>query len=288
MVSNLPQREEYLRKKRKKKIVRWVIVLFLLMFIFGFSSYISHRPEFRITNVTLSGGVLVTQDDIQKESKNFLLGKYFWLYPKDNAFLYKRKDLRDYLKEKFKRIDTIDISLEEFQTLKIKITERKPYAIWCSNLVDTIDFFDEAGGTVDKIEECYFMDQDSAIFAPAPHFSGDAYFKYYGLVSTTTPIGSYYISSSTEFAQITRFIDRIKEIGVRPQYLISKEGDEFEVVINGGGGIYFDIKEPLDKVADNLEALLQTPELAGFERDKLPVDYIDLRFGNKLFYKLSE
>ncbi len=71
-------------------------------------------------------------------------------------------------------------------------------------------------------------------------------------------------------------------------YLVAKEGDEFSLVVSGGGEIYFDIKESLSKVADNLEALLRTPELATSTSRDLPVEYIDMRFGNKLFYKLKE
>ncbi len=289
MVPNLPQREEYLRKKRKKKFIRLGIIAFLLFFIFGSSSYIAHRKEFRISKVVLSGGVLVTQNDIEKETLKHLGGKYFWLFPKDNSFLYKKKELREFLKNTFRRIDTINIESEEFQTLIIKITEKKPYAIWCDKNSGTAGVLEgDAGATPEKIENCYFMDQNSTIFAPAPHFSGDAYFKYYGIVATTSPIGTYYMSSSTEFMSISKFIDTVKKIGVRPQYLLAKDNNEFLIMMFGGGEIYFDTREDLVKVAENLDSLLQTPELSPLDRSNLPVEYIDLRFGNKLFYKLRQ
>ncbi|MEQ1499888.1 MAG: hypothetical protein ABL917_00765 [Parcubacteria group bacterium] len=286
MVSNLPQREEYLRKKRKKKLIRYGLIIFLLFSHIALSSYIAHTKEFRISKVVLSGGVLVTQNDIELETTKHLGGKYIWLFPKNNAFLYKKKDLREYLKNTFKRIDTIDIKLEGFQTLLIKITERKPYAIWCDKKYSATDI--DTDGVSQKIENCYFMDQNSAIFAPAPHFSGDAYFKYYGAVATTSPIGSYFMSSSTEFMNVSNFIENMKKIGVRPQYLLAKDNDEFVVVMSGGGEVYFDMREDLAKVASNLDSLLQTPGLSSMDRSNLELEYIDLRFGNKLFYKLKE
>ena len=238
-------------------------------------SYISHEPRIRIGKIELSGGVLVRQSDVESKSLEYLEGSYLWLFPKNNVFLYSRGGLEEYLKDEFKRIDTINIRRNDFQTLDIKITERKPTALWCDDKTS-------------DAEQCYFMDQNSAIFAPAPKFSGDAYFKYYGLVSTTSPIGNYYISSTTEFTEISYFIQKLKELSLGPQYLIPKGNEEFSVVLSGGGEIYFDVsKEPLSKVLANLEALLRTTELSKNSKGNLPVEYIDLRYGNKLFYKLK-
>ena len=102
-----------------------------------------------------------------------------------------------------------------------------------------------------------------------------------------TPIGNYYISSSTQFEEITDFVKKIKQLGLGPQYIVAKAGEEFSLVISGDGEIYFDMKEPLSKAEQNLEALLRIPELAKNIAGIMPVDYIDLRYGNKLFYKLK-
>ena len=273
-LTNLPGREEYLRKKRKRKLFKYGVLVFLAVFIIASVSYISHQPKIRIGKVKLSGGVLVTQDDVESKSLEYLRESYMWLFPKNNIFLYPRKGLEKYLKETFKRIDTISIHRNDFQTLDIKITERKPTALWCGTIVS-------------DTEHCYFMDQNSAIFAPAPKFSGDAYFKYYGLVETD-PIGKYYISSTTEFAEISDFIQKLKELSLGPQYLVPKGTGQFSVVLSGGGEIYFNVnKEPLSKVLANLEALLRTSELSNKTKGNLPIEYIDLRYGNKLFYKLK-
>ncbi|MEQ1561491.1 MAG: hypothetical protein ABL899_02075 [Nitrospira sp.] len=284
MVPNLPQREEYLRKKRKKKLIRLGVAFALLIFIVALLSYISHRKEIRISDVILSGGILVKESDIKEKSIEYISGSYFWLFPKNNAFIFPKTRLEDFLVQSFKRIDEINIKRKDFKTIVVNITERKPIATWCDKTQKTGTTTEEG---LDLTEHCYFIDQNSTIFAEAPFFSGDAYFKYYGFVSTTTPIGMQYMASSTEFAKITEFIDLIKKLSVRPQYLVAKGNDEFSVVVSGGGEIYFDTKIPLEKVAENLGALLRTPELSTTTNRELPVEYIDLRYGNKLFYKLK-
>ena len=287
MVSNLPQHEEYLRKKRNKKIIRWVIVTLLFVSITGLISYISHRGRIRIANVELSGGILVTRQEVELKSLDFMQGSYLFLFPKNSAFWYPKNKLENYLKENFKRIDTINISRKDFQTISVDITERKPVAMWCDKLPS-----DNLGYTSPDLmedgslqENCYFMDQNSTIFAPAPEFSGDAYFKYYGIVSSD-PIGKEYIASTTEFADLANFVSVAKTLGIHPLYLSAKDSGDFSLFIAGGGQIYFDVKEPLSKVSQNLASLLGAPALK--VNGNISVEYIDLRFGNKLFYKLKQ
>lgn len=276
MVSNLPQREEYFKRKRKRRLIRIGLAALLIIFIISLASYLSHRQKIRISKVELVGGILVTQPDIEKGSLEFMKGSYLWLFPKDNVLWYPRKGLENYLVQTFKRINDIKIERKGWDVIVVEIRERKPVATWCGNTVNEIN-----------MQKCYFLDQNSTIFAPAPYFSGDAYFKYYGLVATDTPIGAQYIASTTEFSDITDFVESVRGLLLRPQYIIAKDNNEFSLVLYGGGQIYFDTRIPLYKVTENLEALLRTPELAKSSTSDLPIDYIDMRFGNKLFYKLK-
>ena len=270
------QREEYLKKKRNKKLLRHGVIALIFIFIIALLSYISHRPSIRISNIELSGSILVTQSDVQNETLHYLAGSYLWLFPKNNAFLYPHNALVKNLDNKFRRIETINIHLKNFHTLEVLITERKPFALWCQTVEDSLPQIQN--------KLCYFMDLNSVIFTEAPNFSGDAYFKYYGLITTDNPIGSLYISSSTEFSQIVDLVNNARDLKLEPQNLSAKSAEEFSLSLRGGAEIYFDVKEPVSKVSDNLKALMRTPALSNIKVDS--IDYIDLRFGNKLFYKL--
>jgi hypothetical protein len=282
-INNLPQREELLRRRRKAKRIRIAIIFGVIFFIVGIISYVSHLPKVRISEVVLSGGLLVTEKEIKDESLLFMQGKYFWLFPKNNSFLYNKNELKIHLKEKFKRIDTIDIKLEGLNTIQVSITERKPVAIWCRDIVGTSTTTEVVSGFK---ESCYFIDSFSTVFAQAPSFSGDAYFKFYGLLKDEDPIGKKYIASSTGFTSINNFIESVESLKIKPISLIGKEEDEFSLLLQGGGEIYFDTRKSLDITFDNLKILLESPELK-IKQGQLPVEYVDLRYGNKLFYKLK-
>ncbi|KND52109.1 MAG: hypothetical protein AB198_00880 [Parcubacteria bacterium C7867-003] len=137
-ISNLPQREEYLRKKRKLKRIKYGVFCFILVLFVGLLSYVSHLSKVRITEVVLNGGLLVTEKEVKEESLTFMEGSFFWLFPKNNSFLYQKEDLQKNLMEKFKRIETIKVSLEGLNKLVVDITERKPVAIWCGERVEVV------------------------------------------------------------------------------------------------------------------------------------------------------
>lgn len=283
--------EEYLRKKRKKKLWKLGGFLFFIIFLFGLSSYLSHRPQIRISKIELEGGVLVTEEEVFSKSIAYMQGSHFWLYPRNNALWYPRDGLEKYLEETFRRIDSIEIGRKGFETLVIKIKERKPFALWCDkNVVSVSASTTEETLDIKTQEECYFIDQNSTVFAKAPVFSGDAYFKYYGLIASTTelsPIGREFMASTTEFNDISGFVSKAKELKIKPLYIVAKENGEFSMFIAGGGEIYFDTRESLSIVGQNLEALLRTPVFAS-STGNLPIEHIDLRYGNKLFYKLKQ
>ncbi len=287
--STLPSREEYLRRKRKKRILKYSAIFFFIILAIGLFSYASHRKEVRITKIVLTGGVLVTNGDVGEKSFEYMSGSYFWLFPKNSSFWYPKNKLKDYLKQNFKRIENINIDLDGLTTMIVTIEERKPFAIWCESLLihATVSTSSPVLSEGSDDQKCYFIDQNSTIFSEAPYFSGNAYFKYYGSIGTSTPIGNYYISSSTEFDEINSFIESVRRMSLHPIYLVAGEGGDFSLVISGGGEILFDMKKPLNEISQNLESLLRTPAMSTSTNSDLPIEYIDLRYGNKLFYKLK-
>lgn len=270
------RREEYNKKKRDQFLIRAGAILLFIIIIFFALVIVSRLKRFRISDVEFVGGLLVPAEGIKVETKNFLDGNFYWFFPKNNIFLYPHDNLEDFLRDKFKRINTISISKINNQSIKVTITERGLYALWCEGLPNMI-----------SSEKCFFMDNNGVIFSESPTFSGDAYFKYYGFIKNgINPIGATYIDSTSKFHELDSFVERIKKTSIRPTFLIADDTDKFDLVLSNGGHIYFDTSESFSKTADNLEALLKTL-ISTTTSEDLNIDYIDLRFGNKLFYKLK-
>src|ERR1035437_5326421 len=116
--------QEHKRKRRNARLLKFGMVLFFILLIFFGLVALSRMQKFRITTIELSGQVLVVPDAVVSASNDFLSGYYFGLVPRNNFFLYPQSALQKFLKDKFKRIDTIQTKLSGFKKLDIIITER--------------------------------------------------------------------------------------------------------------------------------------------------------------------
>jgi len=102
-----------------------------------------------------------------------------------------------------------------------------------------------------------------------------------------SPIGSSYLSSSDKFVQLSNFVSAVKALNITPLYIVATGDHDFTMYIYGGGTIIFDDKTPLADTSRNLQLLLQRASLIPKENGELMVEYIDLRYGNKLYYKVK-
>lgn len=269
--NNSSKHAEYLRKKRNKNILRFTIG-FLSIFLFvAFLSYLSHRSFVRVNSISFVGGEVITEDEIKKEALSYLAGSYLGIFPKNNIIWYPQDSLENHLMEKYKRIDTVQVGLKKLNTIEVSIAERKPIGTFCLE---------------GEIETCYFIDKTGFIFDDAPEFSGNVYFRFFN-PNLENPLGSFYLEDVNIFLDITNFIEEVKLLGIVPKSLVLKSQGEFSLILNNNTEVLFDTKNPLIDTFENLKALLSSAEISKMNKNNLPIEYIDLRFGNKLFYKLK-
>lgn len=265
---------EYSRQKRKKRIIVSSLFAGICIALCILLVWLSRLPSLQIREVRISGATVLQEEVLQEEVRMLLQGTYAWFIPKTNIFLYPKKEIEASLYTQYPRISSVFLTRLEKGVLSVDVREREAFALWC----DTIP-------VGESVSQCYFLDKDGFVFDRAPLFSGDAYFKYYGIVPYEAPIGSYYLASTTRFHELSRFVESVKALDISPLYISAKNQENFELFIFGGGKILFDTQEGLDKIEGRLSALLKTQNLVPREGGELLIEYIDLRFGNKMFFK---
>lgn len=265
---------EYAKQKKKILLIRSAIFLTLCVLLCVFVVWLSGLPALQINTISISGATVLREETLKEEVNMMLSGKYLWLVPKTNIFVYPRKQIEVALSKRYPRISSVSLATLDKGMLMVTLRERQPFALWCDNVpTDT------------SVSQCYFLDTDGFVFDHAPQFSGDAYFKYYGILPYEAPVGSYYLSSTTRFHELSDFVSDVKKLDISPLYITAKNQESFELFIFGGGKILFDTQEGLKKISERLSALLKTQNLVPREGGELLVEYIDLRFGNKMFFK---
>ena len=228
---------------------------------------------------------MVETEAIKETIQKDLVGNYFWLFPKTNFLLYPKKQIKNELGNKFKRFSIVSIGLDNIRTLKISVTEREGKYLWCGDIVPIL---------ISDVTsyKCYFMDQEGYIFDEAPYFSGNVYFKFYGKndVNLENPAGTYFLEN--KFDKIIIFKNALEKLNLNPTAFWLNDTGDANISLSSepetGPKIIFKIDSDYEKIAENLQAAITTKVL----QTKLKTDfssllYIDLRFGNNVYYKFD-
>ena len=138
----------------------------------------------------------------------------------------------------------------------------------------------------------FIVDKEGYIFDEAPYFSGEVYFKFYGVPepNTENPAGSYVAKGY--FDKLILFKNTLTEINLKPAVIYIQDGEDAKILLSKDKAsslapeIIFKKDSDYQKIAENLKAALDTePLISKFKNNYSTLQYIDLRFGNKVYFK---
>ncbi len=266
-----------LKKRRRRVFFRKIFVsFFLISVIFASLAYISHTPGLNINAITITGNQTVSSEAIKTFIEKELEGNYIWFFPKTNILFYPKNELKNKLSLQFQRLKDVILSIKNNETLEVKLTERVGLYTWCGNNP-------EENISVDK--KCYFLDKDGYIFDEAPYFSGEVYFKFYG----SAKVGDFF--SKKNFQQLIYLKGALTAIKLRISSIYLLEDNDLKIFLSGSAGkafIFIKADSDFQNMVENLQTALNTePLLSQFKNKYSSLEYIDLRFGNKVYYKFK-
>ena len=270
-ILNSPRLLELKRGRRKVFFTKILLSLTALLLVFGSLSYIFRLEQLNITSVEITGTKVLDGATIKMIAEERIAGHYLW-----NVLFYPKDAIKKDLFEKFKRLKSTEFSVNGQRILRILITEREAKYLWCGQFAN-----------LEGEQQCYFMDEVGYIFDEAPYFSGEVYFKLYGEARE----GSYF--APLDFNQLISFRTMLEEIGLRPAALAVGENGDSKIFLSsknevGAPEIIFKTDSDFLKIAENLQAALATePLLSRLKNNYSSLLYIDLRYGNKVYYKFN-
>ncbi len=279
-VLNSPRLAELKKSRRREFENKILVCLLAVAILLGFLSYFSHLPILNISLVQASGNSVVSTKAIQDVVNKEISGNYWRLFPRTNIFIYPENKIKAELAKDFPRLETINLSIKKNKILTISVTERAPKYAWCN-------------GT--DPEKCYFMDDNGYIFDSAPFFSGQIYFKFYGKTDMTgdSPKGSTFAPGL--FTKLIQLKDTLAGMNLKPVSLNFKDTGDIEMNLSPGTTagatnpkIVLSKDEDFQNIVENLDSALSTePLLSNFKNKYSTLEYIDLRYGNKVYYKFK-
>ena len=276
-ILNSPRFEEY--KKKKSKNLRKKVYIFLFLFLIVFISlvFVSRIEKINIDQIIVLGNKVIDTKDIENIAQEKLDQKYIGLFPKSNTFVFPEKSIKNNLLTNFKRLTDVNLKVKDNKILEISVTEREGKYIWCGDVKPIENTLDQ---------KCYFLDTDGYIFDTAPYFSDGVYLKLYGKINNENKIGTYFAQES--FKNIVHFKDLVEKMNLKIRSVSIQENKDMNMYLSTGAEIRFNSLSDVEKLSQSLQAAMITPPFStDFKNNPTSLLYIDLRFGNKVYFKFK-
>jgi hypothetical protein len=141
------------RRRKARYILLGIVVFLIALAVYGVS-WVSYLPRYNVDTVTIVGTDQVPSADVYDYVESLLHTGGHPFLSRDNIFLYNPKVIQQAIVGNFPRIASASVSRSSlFATdITVTVTERQPYALWCTD---------------DTHTDCYQMDSTGFIFAQA-------------------------------------------------------------------------------------------------------------------------
>lgn len=265
--------ESRFKARRRKRRALWVAgVCMSLLLVVGGSVLLARASFLRITTVSVSGASVVSPDTIQTLVQQNIAGNYLFIYPRATILLYPKNTIVRGLLTQFPTLKRVEVKAGPpaggFHTLDVVVEERQPVALWCTDASSSA---------------CFLLDENGLVYAPAPSYSGDAYKKYLGGASSTLP---WQYLTQEEFRSLSALVNAIakKESTETVTSITVDPNNDVHLMFRSGFELLFALHDDTGKIFERFSlALTSAPFTAHSLAD---FQYLDLRFGDKLYYKL--
>lgn len=217
-----------------------------------------------ITDIAVEGGETIPHEVVKNITTDTLKGTYVGIIPRQFAWWYPEAEIIKNISQIPRMKDPV-VKRESGRELTVRFSEYEPYALWCAER---------------SSENCLFIDKTGYAFGAAPKLSGGAFLRYRTLGRDMT-VGTV-MAQRRDIDTMEQFVALVEDNLKFPITQIETDtaGDVF-YILSGGGEFKATLRDDASKVFDNLRAILGSDEF----KDVRPgnFQYIDLRFGNKVF-----
>lgn len=274
--------EKLPRKDTRASFLVRVLFSILLLVIIISSIFIAtlRSDKYQFSDVKVFGPITFSSDDVVNFTREYWSGHYFKTIPKTSTIFFSKDDFQKKLIEKFPVIEMAYITLPAPDVLEINIKEHIPKIVWC--------FMDGS---------CGFVNDQGILYARAPQFSDGVYpiFQSQSSNSYNDQLGKEVINPDL----MNRFIELFSRLQsdemTLSRTLFYEDGDIafsidtlFGFYTNNNAKLLGTVNQDDDIfVRDMFTGLTNDAFKKQFVSNPKDLEYIDMRFTGKIFYKFK-
>lgn len=256
-------------RQRKKPVSKgkkyFFLIFFIIFFVIGGGVWLLRFPALQISLIRFSGLRVLREAQVRQVVSDFLSGAYAAVIPRSAFLFVDTEAISDVLLNTFPRIQSIEIQKEFPDTLVLAVRERTFWGIFCGR------------GNL-----CAYIDEEGVAYEEAPYAVGSIIRKVKSDGESVVP---------GERAVSPELMERLIVLDTRAESVLGsaiieyrlpeQAPGEIHVTTADGFQIYFNREDDFENVFRVLKTALE--EEIGDRRYE--IEYIDARFGNKVFYK---
>ncbi len=251
----------------RKKLLGMMIFLSVAV-VLGGAVYLLRLPELQIREIRISGNNTLVAGDLEAAVAAKLSGEYLFLLPKRSIFLVSGGEIEEYLRLKFPKIKEVDAERKFPREILVNLEEREFWGIFCSGPNEA---------------RCVYIDETGFSYAGAPESSGSLLRKVKSddLIGPEVGVSILEKSRVELLDELARRVEQTIGSGATGYYLFSALPREIRLETNEGFQIFFETGGDWENTFQVLKRVFE--EEIKDKRSK--IEYVDLRFGNKVFYR---
>jgi cell division septal protein FtsQ len=242
-------------RQRITRIVLFILIIFLSQGIF-------QTKYLKLDNLVISGYQDLSLEDIQIVANEQLQTKRLLFFRNNNYFLIKTDKLEGALVAKY-NLDGAEVKKKFPHTLEIKVQEKISHFIWQAN--DSLYLLDAKGflnRQIEALDEKYLVIEDQRSQKPV---SGQVF-------------------NEIEINVINEiYLDWNRIIGAKPvlkRIVMTDDSSLIQLYTEPGFSVKLNPQEDINQQLVNLQKVLAAQNITGGD-----IDYIDIRFENRVYFK---
>jgi len=260
-----PKAERLRTRRRRQRMYMACICIMGAAGLVGGLSVASHMEKFAINTISVTGAEQLSSDALSASVQAGLQDGGFRLFSRKNMFLYPKKTIESELSATFPRIKGVSVARESLlaQAVVVAVEERKSFAKWC-----------------DASATCFVMDESGFIYAPLGETPMTPYVFRGGLIPHVDVVGQFFLHG--RIRGIVSLLADLEKEGFKARGVTVDSEKDFTILLEGGPYLLASFEMVSGDIIRNLKTALEADSLRG-KMDSL--EYIDLRFGNRVYYK---
>jgi len=256
------RRERATGRRDRRVIILSVATLVALIALVGGAGYVTHIDRLEVNSVEIAGIERVPETSVRGVFDALVFDRDFHIFSRRNLFIYPKESVAEILLRDLPRIETVHIERTSLlsQAVRITVNEREALHRWCNE------------------KRCYLMDAEGFIFAPSEGEQTQRVFE--GGLGPGDPIGQTFLP--TKLRHVEALSDALGTVGLELASIVVLSDTELSFRLKDS----FEVRVPLAMDQHALEeTLLLALQSESLKEDQATLEYIDLRYGNRVYFK---